>query len=161
MKIIVDSREQRRLRFPLDHIVTAVKVEAMPVGDYWCEYEDGSRPPIVFERKSLGDLFGTMAGGYPRFKQEIERATARGWRLIIIVEEPLSAVYDGYSYSMMNGDSCVQKLFTLWLKYNVMPVFCNSRYEAVAYIRELYEAVGRCWKLGDTGKQDEADEKES
>lgn len=146
--MLTDSREQRPLRFPLDNIVTEVAVEAIPVGDYWCEFTDGSRPPIIFERKSLGDLFGTMTNGYPRFKREIERAAKLGYRLIIIIEEPLSAVYDGYDYSMMAGDSCVQKLFTLWLKYDVMPVFVNSRFEAAAYIREFYEAIGRCWIAG-------------
>ena len=146
--ILQDSREQRPLRFSIDAIVTEVKVEALPVGDYWVEYTDSRRPPILFERKSLADLFGTMTNGYPRFKKEMERAARLGIRLIIVVEEPMSSIYDGYSYSMMDGDSCVQKLFTLWLKYDVMPVFVNSRFEAAAYIREFYEAIGRCWIKG-------------
>ena len=142
MVILVDSREQRKLDFAEE-----TRVEALPVGDYWCEFSDGSRPPIIFERKSLADLFGTMTNGYPRFKNEMLAASNAGWKLVLIVEASLTDVYGGYGHSAFSGDSCVRKLFTLWLKYGLAPVFCQSRKESAEFIAETFHAAGRCWKL--------------
>lgn len=148
MKILTDTREQRALHFDIGGIVTDVSVATLPVGDYWCEYADGSRPPVFFERKSLGDLFGTMTSGYQRFKREMTLAARNGWKLVLLVEASLTDVYGGCSHSSMTGQTCVQKVHTLWARHGLAPLFCQDRTEAAAVIVETYAAIGRCWKVG-------------
>ena len=146
MKILIDSREQAPLVFPIDGICTETKLATLDVGDYQAEYTDGTRPPVVFERKGLGDLFGTMTAGYARFKREMERAQEQGIRLILLIEGTLTDVYAGHTYSQFAGSSCVQKLFTLWVKYDLYPVFCANRSEMSRYIIEFYAGIGRNYK---------------
>lgn len=148
MKILIDTREQRPLTIPISGAVTAVEMTTLMVGDYAAEFADGSRPPIVFERKGLGDLFGTMTSGYQRFKREMLTASHSGIKLILLVEASLTEVYGGYGHSQLSGQSCVQKVYTLWLRYGLLPVFASDRSEAAAIVCETFEAVGRCWKAG-------------
>lgn len=142
--MIQDTREQDGLYFPPDGVFTATRIETLPVGDYACEFLDHTRPPIIFERKSLNDLFGTMTKGHVRFKKELTKAADLKIKLILIVEGSLSAVLQGVEHSAYAGSSCIQKLFTLFLKYDLMPVFCLNRQEMVEYIKAFYAAVGRC-----------------
>ena len=57
LTLLIDTREQRPLKFKEGKIFTEIKSECLPYGDYACEL-DGFRFPLFFERKSLGDLFG-------------------------------------------------------------------------------------------------------
>ena len=146
--LIVDSREQHPLEFTVDHILTEVVVEALPVGDYACRYTSGKMAPVVFERKSLGDLYGSMTGGYRRFKRELLKARTLGTLLILGVEAPLSKVAEGYPHSDFSGESCLRKVFTLWVKYGLQPVFCRNREELAMFIRQTFEAIGRITQGG-------------
>lgn len=128
--------------------VSETRVATLPVGDYHCEYASGARPPVFFERKSLPDLFGTMTRGYQRFRREILAAQNQGWKLILLVEAGIEEVYRGHAYSNLDGETCMQKVFTLWARYNLQPVFCQNRSEAAAFVVELYEAIGRNWEYG-------------
>ena len=147
MIIIIDSREQNPLEFTHEFI-SGTRTEALPVGDYQAEFECGERPPVIFERKGLGDLFGTLGTGYKRFKRELQKAESLGVRLIIIVEGTYSKVEGGYKLTKRSGVSIIRCLFTLWWKYGVVPVFCKDREEMAKYITEYYLAVGRNWKVG-------------
>ena len=142
MKIIVDSREQLPLKFS-HPFITEVIVQKLDVGDYGVEFEDKHRPPFYFDRKSIGDLFGTMGNGYPRFKECIKRAQESDVRLFIIIEGTLTDCLKGYEHSSLEGVSVVYKLFTLWVKYGIIPVFCSSREEMASYIVNFYIAVGK------------------
>lgn len=141
MKILVDNREQKPLTFK-DVEVVSTKLD---VGDYMAEI-DGAIVPISFERKSLGDLYGTMNAGYPRFKEEIKRAEASKTKLILVIEQSMSDVLEGYSYSECSGDTMMKKLCTLEVKYDLTFKFFNSRMEMSRYIVETFLAVERHWK---------------
>lgn len=155
MMLLQDSREQSPLRFDRFASVTGVRVEALPVGDYHCEYINGTRPPVLFERKSLPDLYGTFTGGYPRFAREIETAARQGWKLVLLIEGTMEEVYHGHPYSALSGSSCVQKAFSLWVRRGLQPVFVSSREEASAFIVETYEAIGRNWDVVTGAKRQE------
>lgn len=127
----------------MDHILTAVERSTLSVGDYACRFLDGTIPPVRFERKSVADLFGTLTGGYRRFKAECRRAQEQGLTLILIVESPLCTVLQGHQYSQFSGASMVQKLFTLMLRHRLPIVFCAHRAEMSLYIRQYFEAIGR------------------
>src|SRR3990167_1999778 len=103
--MLIDRREQHPLVFPSDITLTTTREETLPVGDYQPEFEDGTRPPIVFERKSLADLAGTLTKGYDRFKAELLRAQEAGLTLMVIVEDSLTDVRRGGPYSQESGES--------------------------------------------------------
>lgn len=142
MILLYDSREQSPLSFKHPQI-SKVRRTKLDVGDYGVRFEDGHEPKLFFERKSIGDLYGTMTTGYSRFKREVERANESGSSLIIIVEGTLSDVAKGYKYSKYKGESMVKKLFTLWTRYNLMTVYCQDRREMARYITEKYLSIGR------------------
>lgn len=146
LTIVSDSREQVPLSFP----GVPTRIDTLLFGDYACEIGSGTAPPrrvpVVFERKSLGDLFSTMTSGHERFKSEILLAREHNVRLYLGIEALLKDVRKGYKYSSFKGESCISKLFTLWAKYGVQPVFCDGRRELAAYILETFKALERVWK---------------
>ena len=151
MKLYVDSREQRPLEFKVDGIVTEVITTKLPYGDYAGAWEDKNGKhiefmPIFFERKSLGDLYGTLGKGMERFKKEMQRADEDGVKLIIIVEACLTEVLNGYEHSKMEGDSIIKTMMTLWVKHDVPHILCNDRDDMKRTILEMFSAVGRNFK---------------
>lgn len=142
MIVIVDTREQAPLEFTHPW-VTEVKREKLDVGDYAVEFKDGYRPSIVFERKSISDLFGTLGNGYKRFKNEIIRANKSDTTMLLIVEGTLMDVANGYKHSKIDGMSIIAKMFTLWVKYGIIPIYTRSREEMSLYITNFYLSAGK------------------
>ena len=87
-----------------------------------------------------------MTSGYSRFKKELDRAKENNCKIILLIEGSLSEIYGGYEHSEFSGPSMVKKLFTLWVKYDLVPVFCNNREEMKDIILETFEAIGRNYK---------------
>src|SRR3990167_9652763 len=143
--MLIDTREQRPLVFPADHTLTGVVEETLPVGDYQPAFEDGTRPPIVFERKSVADLAKSLSKNYDRFKAELLRAKEAGLTLIVVVEDSLTEVRRGAPYSQESGESLLQRCFTLMVRYRLPIVFCQDRREAARYILEYAKAIGRAY----------------
>lgn len=74
--IFADTREQ----MPLDFDNTT-RTKGMSYGDYRMS---GSN--VFIERKSAGDAWGTLIGGFERFEREIVRAKEANSYLIVLVE---------------------------------------------------------------------------
>lgn len=141
--IVIDTREKTPLHFPLNGILTEVRREKLQIGDYGAVYTNGRRAPIAFERKSLSDLFGTLGKGYPRFRRRLMESQDRGLTLILLIEGTVSDVVAGVPHSYRAGEEVLQQLFTLWLRYGLLPVFAPTRREAARFVRETFEVVGR------------------
>ena len=107
------------------------------------KFKDGLVPPFFFERKSIGDCYGSMTSDYKRFKKEIIRAQEQGIILYLIIEGNLSKVLKGYKYSTVEAISIVRKLFTLYIRYGIRVVFAKDREEIATYITETFCALGR------------------
>ena len=155
MKLFVDTREQAPLDFKVGGMISEVINTKLPYGDYFGGWEDKAGNfvdffPVCFERKSLGDLFGTLGKGMERFKREIARAKEDKFQLIIIVEGCLEEVRQGHKYSKMEGESILKTLFTLWVKHDVIHIFCNDRRDMKRTIIEMFSAVGRNFKPSHT-----------
>lgn len=151
MKLYVDTREQLPLEFEVDGVVTEVIRTKLPYGDYAGAWEDKNGKhiefmPIIFERKTLGDLYGTLGKGMERFKKEIARADEDGVKLIIIVEACLAEVLNGYEHSKMEGDSIIKTMMTLWVKHDIPHILCNDRKDMKRTILEMFSAIGRNFK---------------
>ena len=143
MVILIDTREQAPLRFGLDSILTEARRATLKVGDYQALYKDGSLSETIFERKTIGDLWSTMASRqYQRFKREMVEAKEKGVNLIIIVENPFKDVENGYYRSRYDGQSMVKKLGTLYFKYGLPTVFTTGREEMARFIKSFFYAEG-------------------
>ena len=142
MIIIQDTREQNPLIF-ISPEITEIKITKLIVGDYSAILADGYRSQTIFERKSIGDVFGTLTKDYSRFKEEVLRAKDNGITLIIIIEGSLSKVLSGFKHSGVKGISIIKTLFTLWVRYGIHPVFCKDREEMTEFIIHYFAAEKR------------------
>ena len=141
MKILIDTREQKPLVF--NHkLITEVKRIKLDVGDYAVEFEDGHRPPIYFERKSKGDLWGTLTKGYERFRKELGRAKDSNIDLLFILEGSYTSLSKNYKYSKRPASSIIKQIHTLHLRYGLTPIFCTTRSEMAKYITDFYISLG-------------------
>jgi ERCC4-type nuclease len=148
MKILVDTREQAPLEFEVSGNISGVKQATLSFGDYGAEFEDGTAIPIVFERKSMQDLFATLSNedGIRRHKAKIERAKEAKTTLYLIVEGSLTDAYDGVRFTKVDPAGLVKRVFTFKVKYGLHPIFCTDREEMVRYMIETWEAFGRSFK---------------
>jgi len=115
----------------------------MRLGDYTVEYVDGYRPPIVVERKSLNDIYGSLSKGYKRLKRRINEAIKQKIRFIILVEASLTKIGKPQEFSTRNPDEIKQQLFTLLIKHGILFVCCNNPEEAAEWVTQLFIAVGK------------------
>ena len=145
MILLSDTREQKELDFSGIDGVEMVEKTTLPYGDYTA-LAHGHPIPIVFERKGISDLFGTMTSGYERFKREMERAKESSMKLILIIEGSYSSVWDGIPQSQFDGSSMMKKLATLYVKYDLEYIFCESRRVMARRIADTFLAVERNWK---------------
>lgn len=134
----MDTREQRALAFPC-----ATRRQKLPYGDYGCLVDEEEMVPVVFERKSVPDLFGSMSKGYERFRRMLRRANGDGVKVVIIVEGSLRRVLRGYARSQRSGQSVVKQLFTLRAVYDVEVVFSQDRDEASGHVHLCFDAYRR------------------
>lgn len=143
MILLIDTREQSPLDFQK---AKETKRICLNIGDYGACFYGEDHIPVVFERKSISDLYGTLSAGYDRFRREIQRAKEKEIRLIIIVEGTLSQVLKGYKHSKRSPISIVYQLFTLRARHSVETVFCKDREEMAEYIFQFYTAHYKEWQ---------------
>ena len=143
MILIRDTREQSKLLFPSEIEVIDKKLD---FGDYGCELSDGHFVPIVHERKSINDIFGTLGQGYDRFKREIIRCQEAKFRMILLIEGTLTKVGKGIKHSARNPDSLLDQIFTLFVRYKIIPVFAKDPTEASRWITLFYSLCYRDWE---------------
>lgn len=79
--IVVDTREQTPFSFDCP-----TKSHKLDYGDYQLE----SNGAFVIERKTLKDFVATFSNGYQRVTNEIERASAAGASIVVLVEQSLN-----------------------------------------------------------------------
>lgn len=142
MTILVDSREKRPLIFCCDY-----KKQCLPVADYGASFKEGHFHNVVWERKSIGDLFGTLTFGYDRFRRMICKSQEHNLEVIIAIEGTKEKVLKGYSHSARDPESIIKQLETIEKKYGVKSVFFTSRASMANYIVDFYLKHYEEWKL--------------
>jgi hypothetical protein len=151
MRLLIDTREQNPLVFSE---VKGVSIEraALPTADYGAIHGEGAWDAVLFERKSLGDLFGSFHGkAYRREKAKIQVAQEQGYELILAIEGSLSDVLAGFTYrkggricrSRKSGLAMARQLMTIERRYGVRVWFCGTRKEMAWRIIEYYLAGER------------------
>jgi len=107
------------------------------------KFSDNHIPPIVFERKELFEIFGTLSQGYKRFHKEILRAKDKQIQVIILVNGTLTQLLQGSPFSKRSPDSIIKQIFTLMIKYNIWTAFMVSREEMAEFIYQYGLAYAR------------------
>jgi len=143
--LVIDSREQLPLEFR-EGLFDKVEVGALAFGDYGL-FINEVQVPIVFERKGLGDLFGTMGHGYDRFKREMGRANEAHIHLVLAIEGSEYEVWQGYEHSTIKGESMLKKLAMLRVRHDLEILFFNDRRSMSRWIEEVFSAVLRNFTL--------------
>ena len=166
MKLYRDTREQKVLDFEIGNGVSEIIDTKLPYGDYMAGFEDKDGKhiefmPLSFDRKTLGDLFGTLGAGMERFKREMSRANEDGVKLIIIVEACFAEVKNGYEHSKVEGESILKTMHTLWVKHDVPYILCNDREDMKEIILHFFSSIGRNFKPKGKHHEDSTREKES
>lgn len=156
--IIQDTREQMPLDFSPFEGVT-VEVSTVWPGDYTIK---GWEKSIAFERKSVGDLIGTLKGGYvgkdsirryeSRFDLELEEFERHYDRAFVIIEpdrpevirqcggEPCDAgaqIASGWYRSMIPPDTVFAFIRALTVEYGCHVYLAASREDAAHEIVEI------------------------
>lgn len=144
MIITVDSREQNPLDFKGIEGVEKVEVAGLAFADY-SVIIGGKVLPIVWERKGLQDLFGTLTAGHDRFKRELERAKKAEFKIILMVEGTYTDVWNGCEYSQTDGPTLIKIMNTMYVKYDLEFKFCESRRVMARQIVDLASAVERSY----------------
>lgn len=149
--ILSDTREQKEISFDGIDGIYAVEKIALPFGDYTAmigkDKDSLKQIPISFARKGFSDLWGTMSNGenYQRFKKEMGRAKDSGHKLILIIEGSYSDVWNGFERSQFEGPAMLKKLATLYVKYDLEYIFCESRRVMARRIVDTFLAIERNW----------------
>jgi ERCC4-type nuclease len=134
--IIRDSREKDGAgwNFRASANCHGVEIRKLDTGDYSLKgYED----IIMIERKTIGDLWGTLTFGRERFMKEMERALEYPIRFLII-EGTVKDIDNGFRYSKVSPEFIHASLISLQVKYGVHVIFTDKRTDvAQSYVRNL------------------------
>lgn len=135
--IFTDTREQNPLDFD-----NTTRYKGMSFGDYRMA---GSN--IYIERKSLGDAWGTLSGGFERFEREIIRAKEANAYLVILIESPFVSLEQFPEQRQVRGKIKIPVEFLyhnirdLLQRYqHIQFLFVKNREEASRTIQKIFAA---------------------
>jgi len=136
--IIVDTREQKPFSF-YGCETTRRKLET---GDYSIE---GLTHRVAVERKSIPDLINSLTNDRERFMREVKRMTEMkrdhqkddGHLVLVVVEGTLQDIRVLSEGSGASFNSILASLASLHASWGLPVVFCNDRWMATTYTKEL------------------------
>lgn len=146
--IIRDTREQKGKgwNFRASANCNKMVIEKLDVGDYAIQ---GLEDTIMFERKTIGDLWGTLGNtkNYQRFLREMKRAQNHKLKFLII-EGNLADIDKGYRYSQVSANNIHAKLTSLQVKHNLHVIFAGNGKRAQTYVRRTMAKLYRYYLEG-------------
>lgn len=137
--IIFDTREQKPLDFSNLPIrgVKQLEVEraTLKTGDYTIK---GFEDSVCIERKSVGDLYGTLFQGRDRFEKEMERMLSFKHKYLVIESTPFGfAQYMEYHRDMRQFNSAFSSLMTWAERYGLKVRWCKTPAGTAEYVARL------------------------
>lgn len=145
LTILCDTREKTPFLFenlPIrGYKSIRSEIATLKTGDYSIK---GFEDKFVIERKSVGDLCGTLTGGHERFMREMERMTPFDIKYIIIEGTPIDVIKHCQQYGMLNSVNTIFQTLTAYAyHYKVRIKFCKSCKDATEYAaRKIIEYWG-------------------
>lgn len=131
MKIIIDTREQKPLKFT-GHETIRRKLDE---GDYNVEELENE---IVIERKTVEDFYGTITRGHNRFKNEILRARDKNKKFYMFLEGSINDVLDYVRTRGRNSEAIRKTIKTMELRYELIFVECKTR---ISMSRQIVKTI--------------------
>lgn len=134
--IVRDSREKdgSGWKFRASSNCDGMEIKKLDTGDYSVK---GYEHLLMIERKTIGDLWGTLTFGRERFMKEMDRALEYPIRYLII-EGTLKDIDAGFRYSQVKPEFILASLISLQVKYNLHVIFTDKRTDvAQTYVRNL------------------------
>ena len=124
--------------------ITTVE-EKLDVGDYRGRWSNGKESKVIIERKSIGDLWGTLSDRKrtDRFREEIKRAKQADISLIICIEGTYGKIKKGFKYSKRPSSEITNQLRTIWAKYGVTHHYCVDRGQMSEFIVDTFIWCGK------------------
>lgn len=140
----IDTREQptQSLAKRMEYLQPNVR-ETLNAGDYTAKtlLPDGTwfYVPSAVERKmSLTEIAGNLTRERDRFKAEFNRASERGIRLYILIEQASwEAAYSGAYRSQMKPQSMIASLLTWSARYGCSVLMCERSETGGKLIRDI------------------------
>ncbi|MFH1738996.1 MAG: ERCC4 domain-containing protein [bacterium] len=139
LTIIQDTREQDplsfspRVRVEEGHLDIHPWKDSLPAGDYSIK---GLEDEIIIERKSLGDLFGSMTQGRERFDREL-RQFRRFRFAALVVESDWPTILAGTYRSKMSVESAIGTLMSYKVKYGVNVLMAHDHQTAARLVEKI------------------------
>lgn len=131
--ILIDTREQ----CPLEFENFATETATLPVGDYGLPgFSNWDNPQFVIERKSLGDLVGSLTSGRKRFLREVEKL--RQFRFAaIVIEASRGDVESGNFRSKATPASIMASLTAIQVRCGIHVVWAGDAKGAAHEVERL------------------------
>ncbi len=137
--ILIDTREQ----WPLDITAFATEEASLPVGDYGVKgFSDWDRPDFIIERKSEGDLCGSIGRGRARFLREVQKMRQFGFRALVI-ESTRARIAAGDYRSKIIPASILSTLDALCVRAGLHVFWCGSHEGAARQVETLAATFAR------------------
>ncbi len=156
-KIVRDTREQKGKgwEFRASANCEGMEIAKLDVGDYAIL---GLEDTIMIERKTIGDLWGTLGPNksYQRFLREMDRAKDHRLKFLII-EGNLADIDKGYKWSQISSANIHAKMVSLQTKHNLHIIFAGDLKKARKYSRMLMSKLYRYYLDGTIKKVGDAD----
>jgi DNA excision repair protein ERCC-4 len=138
--ILIDTREQCPLVF-LPEIQT--EVIGLPAGDYGLKnFSDWSNPAFIIERKSLGDLAGSLGQDRARFMREVEKLRQFGFRALVIEADRAAVELHAYR-SQMAPTAILGTLDALSVRAGLHVFWCGTPDAAARQVESLARQFAR------------------
>ena len=152
--LIIDSREKpkaiKTIIKTFDEAGIRYETSKLLFGDYM----DYSRPNLVIDRKqNIAELAKNCTREHERFRRELERVTAAGAELVLLVEQnryksggdwiSVNGIADLMLWSSPHTQIRGEKVFRVlasWVnKYNLSVQFCDKRVTGKRILEILYK----------------------
>lgn len=137
--MVVDSREQRPWSLPYPTVT-----KGLPAGDYSIV---GLETEVAIERKSLGDMVGTVIHDWLRFRKELNRLS--GYTLAaVVVEATIEDVIAHRYESDANPESVLGRANAIFVDHGIPVLWWGSRAAAVHMAARLLHMAWKRWGGG-------------
>ena len=130
--IVIDTREQKPWTFSSTEF--GIVRRGLPTGDYSLA---GFEDQIAVERKSLGDLVGTLITDWIRFRKELYRMAGMD-SAVIIAECNLSDIQDKLYDSDANPEAVIARCAGCYVDHGIPVVFCGDALRAGRYVERFF-----------------------
>jgi ERCC4-type nuclease len=153
--VLVDTREQRPFTFLGLHadarqgrrsLIVHTEAASLHAGDYGAVDEaSGVAVPVAVERKSLGDLYGTLGQGRGRFVRELGRLAALAFAAVVVEADWATVLHAPPVHSRLNPKTIFRSVVAWQQRWpTVHWWFCPCRQFAEVVTFRMLE---RAWKV--------------